>query len=477
LPGEAEAGRAMPDRPNILFIMTDQQRFDAASCCGAEICRTPNIDALARGGVNFIKHYSCVGICSPARASLLTGLWAHNHRMLNNTHERDAVCPQLRDEVPAISEALARVGYRCGYVGKWHIGSPAKAAERGFADTDYIQGRGFAEYLRAAGFREEVTDPVGRVRRDKDQPWAAITNARGEQIYSTFLASRTIQLLERYKREGAQPFFLVCSFPGPHYPCCVPPQWAEKYDPEAIPPWGNFEETFEGKPRSHWRYAVLRSGFDVPWETWRIYVARYFALVSLIDAETGRILEALEDLDLASDTLVVFTTDHGDMAGSHKMFNKGAYMYEELYRVPLVMRWPGVGQSGVVCDAYVSAIDVPATLLDAARAKPLGPLDGRSLIPWLKGEAPDWPDSIYSQFHGDEYSLCSLRMVRNDKWKYVYYPDGLDELYDMRADPFELRNLAQDPDYGGPLRQMKDLLAQWMEQVKDPLLRWNFDLR
>ncbi|UCH34415.1 MAG: sulfatase-like hydrolase/transferase [Armatimonadota bacterium] len=467
----------MPDRPNILFIMTDQQRFDATGCCGSEISRTPHTDALAESGVNFVKHYSSVGICSPARASLLTGLWAHNHRMLNNTHAKDSVCPELRDEVPTISEALSRGGYRCGYIGKWHIGSAAKAAERGFADTEYIEGRGFGEYLRSTGFGQELTDPVGRVRRGRDMPWAAITNARGDQLRPAFLASRTIEALERYKRDDAQPFFLVCSFEGPHFPCYVPPEWAARYDPETIPPWGNFDETFEGKPRSHWRYAVLRNGIDAPWEQWRVYVARYFALTSLIDHEIGRILAALDGLGMSDDTLVVFTTDHGDLSGSHKIFNKGAIMYEELYRIPLVMRWPGVSQQGAVCEAYVSAIDVPATLLEAAGVEALGSRDGRSLASWLCGEQPDWPDSIYSQFHGDEYSLCSLRMVRDDDWKYVYYPDGLDELYDERADPFELRNLAEDADYADPLRQMKDRLAEWMERVGDPLLRWNFDLR
>ena len=466
----------MPDRPNILFIMTDQQRFDATGCCGSEICRTPNIDALAASGVNFVKHYSCVGICSPARASLLTGLWAHHHCMLNNTHAADAVCPELRDEATTISEALARAGYRCGYVGKWHIGSASQAAARGFADTDHIEGRGFREYLRSTGFQQELTDLVGRVRRDSDTPWAAITNARGEQIHSTFLASRTIELLERYRRDGARPFFLVCSFPGPHYPCHVPPEWAQRYGPETIPPWGNFDETFAGKPRSHWRYAVLRGGIDVPWEQWRVYVARYFALVSLLDHEVGRILEAVDRLGFREDTLVVFTTDHGDMSGSHKLFNKGAFMYEELYRVPLVVRWPAAGPEDAVCAAYVSAVDVPATLMEAAGVEPAAPLDGRSLVPWLRGEAPDWPDSIYTQFHGDEYALCSLRMVRDDDWKYVYYPDGLDELYNERDDPFELRNLAQDARHAEPLRRMKDKLVEWMERVADPLLRWNFDL-
>jgi arylsulfatase A-like enzyme len=159
------------------------------------------------------------------------------------------------------------------------------------------------------------------------------------------------------------------------------------------------------------------------------------------------------------------------------MFNKGAYMYEELYRIPLIIRWPGAARAGATCEAYVSAVDVPATLMDAAAAEPAAPLDGRSLAPWLRGEEPDWPDSIYSQFHGDEYALCSLRMVRDDEWKYVYYPDGLDELYDEREDPFELHNLAENADYADALRRMKDRLVQWMERVGDPLLRWNFDLK
>ena len=169
--------------------------------------------------------------------------------------------------------------------------------------------------------------------------------------------------------------------------------------------------------------------------------------------------------------MVVYAADHGDMLGSHRLFNKGMYMYDETYRIPLIMRWPGYMPAGTECDAFVSLVDLMPTMLDLAGVGIPECLDGRSLRPWLRGATvTDWPDDIFAEFHGYESALFSQRMVRTRSWKYVYNPGAEDELYDVESDPGELRNLAPDLGYRHVLRRMKVRLCTWMERTGDDIV-------
>jgi arylsulfatase A-like enzyme len=170
-------------------------------------------------------------------------------------------------------------------------------------------------------------------------------------------------------------------------------------------------------------------------------------------------------------TVIVFGTDHGDMLGSHRIFNKGLQMYEETHHIPLIMNWPGLTEPNSECAKFVSSIDLMATFLEIAGAKIPKNIDSRSLLPLLRNNTGnDWPDDIYAEFHGYESTLCSIRMVRNKSWKYIYNPCSIDELYDLDSDPFELHNLANQIAFKHVLRRMKDRLVDWMSQTNDSIV-------
>lgn len=461
---------------NILLLISDQHRYDVNGCYGSQICQTPNIDKLAKEGIKFTKAYTPTGLCSPARTSIMTGLWPHHHGILNDVHTENAVRKELNKSIPTVAELLGEEGYRCGYVGKWHVGEDRFAKERGFKDAKYV---GFAEYEKFMEEKQEeslLKDTVGQIFRDSPEPFSAITTAEGDEIHDSFVASRTIELLNEYSKIE-QPFFLVCSFSGPHPPYIVPEKYAAMYDANSIPKWRNFADSYENKPIPHKRYMYLRNGANLPWYDWQKCIARYFACVTMLDEQLSRVISALDELELQDDTLVLFITDHGDMTGSHRQFNKGAFMYEELYHIPMIARWPKVIPPNKTCTKFVNSHDLMPTILSAAGVSPPDSIDARNLLSLMRGEnVENWPDDIYTQFHGDEYAFCSLRMVRTRFWKYVYYPNGMDELYDEYSDPYELNNLAESPEHETILREMKDRLVAWMEQVEDPLRRWNYDL-
>lgn len=464
-------------RPNILLLMSDQHRYDVNGCYGSEICKTPNIDKLASEGIKFTKAYTQTGLCSPARTSIMTGLWPHHHGVLNDVHTENAVRKELDKSIPTIAELLSEEGYRCGYVGKWHVGEDRFAKERGFTDTEYVGAAEYEKFMKEeAKESPSLIDPVGQIYRDFSNPFSAITTAEDDEIYEFYTASRAIEQLKEYDKID-EPFFLVCSFAGPHPSYIAPEKYANMYDAESIPKWQNFNDSYEDKPVPHKRYLYLRRGANLPWYDWQKCIARYFACVTMIDDQFGRVISILDELGLRDDTLVIFTTDHGDMTGSHRQFNKGAFMYEELYHIPMIARWTGVTPSDLTCKAFVNSHDLMPTMLDAAGISPPESIDARNLMPFMRGEQmEDYPDDIYAQFHGDEYAFCSLRMVRTRFWKYVYYPNGMDELYDEYNDPYELNNLAESSQHEDILREMKDRLIAWMNRIDDPLRRWNYDL-
>ncbi len=263
---------------------------------------------------------------------------------------------------------------------------------------------------------------------------------------------------------------IAASFFGPHFPYSVPVPYDTLYDPDAVERWVNFDETFARKPLIQQKEMLRWNASHLTWRDWQRVIAHYWGYCTYIDDQIRRILERLETLGLADNTVVVYAADHGDMLGSHRLFNKGMYMYDETYRIPLIVRWPGHIPAGTECDAFVSLVDLMPTMLDMAGVEiPVG-LDGRSLLSWLHGEkVANWPDDIFAEFHGYESALFSQRMVRTRSWKYVYNPGAEDELYDVESDPGELRNLAPDLGYRHVLRRMKARLRTWMERTGDDI--------
>lgn len=468
-------------RPNVLLLLTDQERADLVAPDGLPV-ETPNIDRLREDGMWFESAYTPTSICTSARASLLTGLYPHAHGLLNNSHEADAIRTDLPEQLPTLGELLADGGYTNTYLGKWHVShnhTPGDFGFRYFGGSDYHHDNfdvAFEQYRESQGIRIPETDVEDRLYNEVGDDGILVAGTDPVPVEASrpyFLAERTINALERWCDSDSQPCFHRTDFLGPHHPYVVPEPYASMYDPEDIEPWGNYAETFDGKPRVHEQYLHYRGVDSFDWETWAEAVAKYFGFMSLIDDQIGRILDALDEFGLSNKTAVVHTSDHGDLTGSHRLFNKGPMMYEETYRIPLVVRWPGVVDAGSRSDSFVRLHDLMPTFLEWAGIEPPEDIHARSIQPLLRGETPDdWPESTYGQYHGDEFGLYSQRMVRTDRYKFVYNGPDRNELYDLTADPHELRNLIDHPEYADVQTELEGRLADWMDAVDDSLRRW-----
>ncbi len=457
-------------RPNILHITVDQMRFDVLGANGNPICRTPALDKLAAEGVNFLRAYTCIGICSPARASLLTGRLPHHHGILTNTHANDAVRLELPRGEPSLADILRRAGYNTGHVGKWHVGRSNDPRRHGFRDSKMLLP-GWGQYTEKIPLADEsaLRLPLSGA------PVHARAEIPPERSRTYRIADAAIELLERYAADAARgtPFFLRVDWSEPHWPHYVPEPFDSMYNPRDIPPWPNAQDAFANKPYANHRLREQWGVGDVPWAEWARLVARYYAAITELDASIGRLLDALRRLGLEENTVVVFCADHGDLTGSHGLFNKGPVMYEEIYRIPLIVRWPQGALRGARCEEMVHLHDLMPTLLEAARIEPPENLDGRSLLPLLRGHLPDdWYTECFCEYHGSELGLYSQRMVVTKTHKLVFNIPDRNELYDLQNDPHELNNVYDDPAYAEVRRELAERLIAWLEGTGDMMDRW-----
>lgn len=473
-------GSRTTGRTNVLMMLTDQERADISDF-GALDVATPGMDRLGEEGMRFERAYTPISICTSARASLLTGLYPHNHGMLNNCHGADAIRENLPEEHPTFGEILDRNGYTNTYVGKWHVGRDQRPDDFGFrylggGDGAYdIADPEFYDYQRQQGIDPddiELQETIYTDHAEDPTLVAAETPIPIEATRPYYMAERTIEALERHAETG-EPFVHRTDFIGPHHPYVVPEPYATMYEPDDIEPWPSFAETFDGKPRVHENYTAYRGVEDFDWETWAAAAAKYFGFATLIDHQRERILDALDRYGLTDDTAVICAADHGNFIGHHRQFNKGPLMYEGTYRIPLAVRWPDVVEPATSSEAFVRLLDLMPTILDIGGVTPSEDIDGRSLRPILTGQTPTaWPESVFAEYHGDEFGLYSQRMVRTDKYKFVYNTADTDELYDHETDPHELHNRIDHPAYADRRRALEAELEAWMTATDDPIATW-----
>ena len=452
-------------RPNILFIMTDQHRYDFVGCNGYPLAQTPALDGLARGGVRFTNAFTPISLCSPARSSFVTGNYPHEHGMLSNEGNFHHMFDRLNPELPTLYSRLREAGYRTGFTGKWHMGPNEEVA----AKFDYARTMSdcYAWIEQEIGRRWNLGNEAWRLEHGPDAEFCGTSELDVEHHPDVWIGRQAERFIADHARDhGDRPFYLQCWFFGPHFPIAVPPPYNTLVDPAEVAEWPNFRDTLEGKPRiqaqEKWRWNAEK----IDWPQWQRIIAHSYGYVKLIDDAIGRMLAMLEAHGLADNTIVAFTADHGDNLGSHGLFNKGFNMYEETMHVPLIVRWPGTAPGGSTCERFASTLDLTETFFDAASVAH-EPIHSRGLAPLLRGEAVEWPDDVYAQFHGYETTLCTQRMVRTARWKYAYNPFDLDELYDLEGDPAELTNRIDDPACGDVLEEMRTRLYNWMARVDD----------
>ncbi|MCB9386029.1 MAG: sulfatase [Bryobacterales bacterium] len=422
-------------RPNILFLFPDQMRAHAMGCMGNPDVQTPHLDALAAEGMLFENTFANTPVCCPARANILTGEYASKNGMIANDL-------RLRESETTIAEVLAGAGYRTGFIGKWHLdGGPR---EPGYVPPgDRRQG---FEFWAANEVSHRHFDT--HYFRDTDQP---IPIKVFEPEAWTDIG---IEFLRQVKTDE-RPFFLTIQMGPPHNPYIAPEKYRALYDPEKLTMRPNWREGGERTPG-------------------REEIAHYYGMVTAIDDQVGRVLAELDTLGLAEDTIVLVSSDHGDMLGS-----QGARLkrkpWEESIKVPGIVRYPKAGRSGVKTDAIFTHVDFAPTLLALCGLETPPQMQGTSLAPVILGQAEDGPDSaffqIFGPFDGGEIA-AGWRGVRTKTHMYARYEDKPWLLYDLREDPYELRNLVDDPAAAEVQAQMQARLESWMQRVGDS---WSLD--
>lgn len=469
----------MTEEPqNVLVMFCDQLRADLPGYAGGPV-RTPNLDALAGDALVFDNAYTPTAICSPARASLMTGLYPHGHHMYNNSTPRYSYCHHLPPEVTMLQDWIdSHTNCRTGYFGKWHIGPSGDLFKSTFHRTHPRAGLEGGGPLFAAGHGHPNTK-LGEVVETRGNPRMPL----GQRTGTLDVPMRDFPDVQaaRYTREFIQerdsqtPFCAVCSFPGPHSPWLIPHEFGVRYVPEDIALWQNRDDPLNGKPLNQQklqRIADARAGNPdaaVRDENMRQKLAVCFSYVELIDECVGEVIRDLKAAGLYEQTAIIFTADHGDMAGAHGFHSKGSYMYDEIYRIPMLYKPAGRTIPGRITEP-VHLMDVTATCVDVLgggeRADMNGqPLHGMSLNR-LTRDDPDWPRSVhYAEYHGDWYGHYSARMVTDGRWKLVWNFSDLCELYDTAEDPNELNNRFYDPD-------CREIRSQLFAQLHEPAERY-----
>jgi arylsulfatase A-like enzyme len=398
-------------------------------------------------------------ICSPSRASLVTGLYPSRHGMVDCTHSVEPYRAHFDEDLPTWSQRLAEAGYTGAYYGKWHVERTGKLEYYGFAEYEHKGDRACKAYRAGLGVGPErqlsERHPHHTLKKGGYRPTLlyGVTDEPEEASEPYYFYSRGIDFIQRQAARGV-PWLCAKSAIEPHDPYVAPARCFERYDSSGLEVPASWEDDLRDKPAIQRR---IRGAFDLTREQAQQAMACYYGACTFLDEQVGRIVGVLEELGQLDNTIVIYTSDHGDMLAEHGLFTKGVPAYEGVYNVPLVIAGPGGMNRGRVIGGHVSNVDLAPTLLELTGARTIEDVDGRLLGPHLRDEVADvwetpWAEG-YAEFHGQRF-FYTQRTVWWREWKYVFNGFDVDELYDLRTDPGERRNLAAEPEHRRVLEEM-----------------------
>ena len=439
------------DKPNILFFMTDQQRGDSIPPYSK--AKTPNLDEFCSEGITFSNTYCPSPHCCPSRATFFSGLYPSQHGVWNNVNVANTLSRGLYEGTRLWSEDLKEAGYNLYYSGKWHVSAVESPADRGW-DMKGLKANN-SHKNSSITYEKPENDTWKRYKKldeesyKKERKEAEILRP-GYPLYTHYGVNdnpfedqdKVDEAVRKIKNRDNEekPWCQFVGTLGPHDPYFVPQEFLDMYDPEEIELPENFEDDLQNKPNLYLR---TKKPFDQLTEKeHKEAIRHYLAFCSYEDYLFGQILEALEETGQSQDTLVIFTSDHGDYMGEHGLWCKGLPCFQGAYHVPAAVRWPsGIENPGRIVDKFVSLADFAPTILELTDIKVDREFTGQSLVPFLKNEKiEDWREAIYTQSNGNElYGI--QRSVMTEKWKYVYNGYDFDELYNLENDPLELNNV------------------------------------
>jgi arylsulfatase A-like enzyme len=445
-------------RPNIIFIMSDDHAAHAISAYGSRLIQTPSIDRLGREGMRLANAFVTNSICTPSRAAILTGKYAHVNGVPVFNH--------IDNSQPMVQKYLQQAGYHTGMIGKWHLGGnkPGVGGEpTGFDYWNILPGQG--AYFNPA----------------------FIENGKGTKYegYTTdIITDLSIAFLEQRPKD--KPFFLMSHHKAPHRNWQPNEKFRARFADVQLPEPATFNDDYAGRADAS-RDATMRIDRDLTendlkgppppglsgqalkqWKYQR-YMRDYLACVASIDENVGRLLDWLDRNGLADNTIVVYTSDQGFFLGEHNFFDK-RFMYEESLRMPFLVRWPGKIEPGSVANQMILNVDFAPMMLDAAGVKTPPDMQGRSFLPLLQGQAPkDWRTSMYYRYyHPGHHNVAAHYGIRTARHKLIYF-NKLEqwELYDLETDPNEMKNLYADPAHAGTVKRLKAEMEALKQQLGD----------
>ncbi len=461
----------MSATPNIIVIYTDQQRYDTLHCCGNPLINTPNLDRLAREGCLFHQHHVTTPLCVPSRVSFFTGRYAHSTGSYNNDR---LMAPEETDFVSHFRKA----GYTTALIGKDHCFGEARRRDT----FDVLEN---ASHTNIDASLSSRSDDIHNLRKDKMHvPMAEDPIPPAENITASLFRAASNLI-----RSTTDPLFLWLSIPDPHPPYMVCEPYASMYSTDQIPLPAWSEEEMRNKP---YRQRVVvewdRYNREYPDDSILELKAKYWGMVSYIDAELGKLMAVLDETGQAENTILLFTSDHGDYMGDHHMIRKGPNLYEALTHVPLIIRWPSRIPPKET-DALVSNIDVVPTLAELAGIPEFAGVEGQSFAhvlldasnhshreaifmehgdPGVALQEGELSQKEYDELSSQSHHLCPVicrgetKAVLRGRWKFCTTAGDVSELYDLKSDPDELVNRVDDPDLADIVEECRSRLNKWV---------------
>jgi len=432
--------------PNVVFVLTDDQRWDCLGCAGHPFLKTPNMDRLSNEGVRFANAFVTNSLCSPSRASFLSGLYPHRHRIINNFTE-------YPDALASYPRALHDAGYHTAYIGKWHMGENNDAHRSGF---DYWashkgQGKYYDTEFNVNGTREVLKGYYAHVVTDLAVNWL---------------------------KSARRPFSLEVGHKAPHGLWIPEPKYDHVFDRVDVRTPIN---AALGPDTPAWVAKRIKTwhGIEGPLygaKDYATFIRTYHATILSVDDSVGAIYDTLRAMGELDNTIFLFAGDNGFLLGEHASIDKRT-AWEESIRIPMLLRYPEAIRDRRVVDRMVLNMDVAPTILDLCGV-PRFPTDGRSVRPLLDGRSDDWRTSWFYMYNFEnEFPYTpNVRSVRTDDWKYIHYPHGdggpdrwKAELYNLKSDPMETRNLVEDPSAASKLKELREELARLQRETADPV--------
>ena len=438
-----KAASAMPRRrPNVIYAFSDEHRWHSMSFAEMPDVITPNMKRLASQGTAFNNCISNYPVCSPHRAMLMTGRWPYQQRMADRNPGMIDNSLHLSPEQMTLGKAFKAAGYATGYVGKWHLGG-TRAEPFGF-DLSLI-------WTKTNNHWNSIYYP-------KDAP-----PVKTKGYNATLMTNQALEFIERHK---AEPFFLMISWNPPHSRFTDPPEGKKALYPKGSLPY---------RPNMRPAQTPPRARRKIPRDPWKVYQG-YHAHVSAIDEELGRVMKKLDELNLANDTILVYASDHGSMLGSHGVGGK-RQPYEESIKTPFIVRWPRVVAAGQTIKSLFGTIDIMPSLCAIAGIPIPRTCSGQDFSPTMRGEKGPEPESQFimhiSKRHasgGQRHPAPLFRGVTTERYTYALYPGRPWCLFDNQNDPYQLRNLMEDPAHKNVCERMRSMLAQWLKKAEDPFV-------